>query len=198
MKTTGCFRENIQGEEYCPKERLYQRPLAHGWDNPCPSAEENLPCDLMNVAVEPPLLTDTHTLPSPVDRDASPFAHAPVISAYTRQDALDDGTLVLVPKATQEEYGITFSVALTRTVWEEYVAVPSSVEGFQDETGRLGDILLMFHLKARDCDESKLSFEVLVQQTAGEHPPITVQLKAVVDAGDYGHGAITIMLPHES
>jgi hypothetical protein len=103
-----------------------------------------------------------------------------------------------VPRTTHEEYGITFSVALTRAVWEEYVVVPSALKGVQDETGRLGDILLMFYLAARHCDESALIFEVLVQQTASDHPPLTVKLKAVVDAGDDGNGAITIMLPQES
>ena len=60
----------------------------------------------------------------------------PVISAYSRAQAIDDGFLVDVSD-TAREAGFSIPVALTRTVWNRLVAIPEGYQGFQDERGRL-------------------------------------------------------------
>lgn len=65
----------------------------------------------------------------------------PVISAYSRAQAIEDGVLVDVT-ATAKEAGYRWPVALSRTVWAQYVEVPKGVQ-CQDEAGRLWDILWM-------------------------------------------------------
>ena len=66
----------------------------------------------------------------------------PIISAYTRQQAISDGILVDVT-TTAKEAGFSIPVALTRTVWTRLVALPEGYRGFQDESGRLWDVLHM-------------------------------------------------------
>ena len=64
----------------------------------------------------------------------------PLISEYSRAQALDDGVLVDV-STTAREAGIRFPMALTRAVWESCVEVPRNAKGqpvpCQDEQGRL-------------------------------------------------------------
>ena len=64
----------------------------------------------------------------------------PVISEYSRAQAIEDGVLVDVSE-TAREAGIRFPLALTRAVWESCVEVPRNRKGqpvpCQDEPGRL-------------------------------------------------------------
>ena len=53
---------------------------------------------------------------------------AEVIDAYTRAQALEDGVLVDVSEMAKEA-GIKFPVALTATVYGQYVEVPEGVTG---------------------------------------------------------------------
>ena len=62
------------------------------------------------------------------------------ISIYTRAQAIEDGVLVDV-SVTAREAGFKFSVAITRTVWDGYVVPDKRARYYQDEMGRLWDIL---------------------------------------------------------
>jgi hypothetical protein len=64
-----------------------------------------------------------------------------IIYTYTRAQAIADGYQIEVTK-TADEAGIRFPVFITRSVFDNYVAVPEGVTG-QDEAGRLWDILWM-------------------------------------------------------
>src|SRR5262249_20013183 len=76
----------------------------------------------------------------PADLDGESL-FGPVILAYTRRQAFEDGVIIDVTE-TAKEAGFRIPVALTSAVWAEYVAVPEGVE-CQDEVGRLWDILWM-------------------------------------------------------
>ena len=81
-------------------------------------------------------------------------AFGPAISTYTRAQAIEDGILVDVSD-TAREAGFNIPVALTRTVWERLVALPEGYRGFQDERGRLWDVLWMarhYALRASNSD----------------------------------------------
>lgn len=127
------------------------------------------------------------------EREAGESDFGKVIFAYSRQQALADGVLVDVSEMATEA-GVHYPVALTRAVWERYVAVPDAVP-WQDEKGRLWDILWMFRCQARGNAGSEAHFELLVQNEPGEAAPVT--LKAVCGPGDEGEPVITIMLPEE-
>jgi hypothetical protein len=84
-----------------------------------------------------------------------------LIYSYTTKQAVEDGLLVLIPAATSKEAGITFPVYLSKAVWDKYVEVPASMEGEQDVSGRLWDILWMFRMAARKVSGSYLEFEFI-------------------------------------
>ena len=114
-----------------------------------------------------------------------------VIFRYTREQAINDGVLVDVTE-TAKEAGFSVPVAVTRTVWDEYIK-PSEEEreSGQDEDGRLWDTLFMLFVEIRRASEKpELKYKVLY---SGEE----VELKAVISPGDYGEPVVTIMLPHE-
>ena len=73
---------------------------------------------------------------------AATASFGPVIFAYTRLQAIADGVLVDVT-TTASEAGFTIPVAVTRTVWTRLIALPEGYRGFQDESGRLWDVLHM-------------------------------------------------------
>jgi hypothetical protein len=118
----------------------------------------------------------------------------PVISAYSRAQAIEDGVLVDVSEMGREA-GIKYPIALTFAVWAEYVEVPLGVE-CQDEQGRLWDILQMFRVAAKQSGGcSELRFQVLVRNDNTAPKPVT--LKAICGPGDTTEPVLTIMLPDE-
>src|SRR5438552_19116883 len=86
---------------------------------------------------------------------------AEVISVYTRAQAREDGVLIDVSEMAKEA-GIKFPVALTATVYGQYVEVPEGIKG-QDKTGRLWDFLWMFRRAAATFDGSTLLFKLHVR-----------------------------------
>lgn len=115
-----------------------------------------------------------------------------VIYQYTRAQALEDGVLVDVSELAREA-GIRWPVALTQTVWAEYVAVPDGVTG-QDETGRLWDVLSRFRNTVRHRGGgSELRFKLYVKNHERRAAEL-VELKAHCGPGDNGEPVITIML----
>ncbi len=121
---------------------------------------------------------------------------AEVIYAYTRAQAIEDGVLIDVSSVAKEA-GIKFPVAMTSTVWGEYVEVPEGVS-CQDERGRLWDILWMLRCNAKRGGDT-VFFKLYVRNHNRER--LTgrdlVTLKAVCGAGDTPEPVITIMLPDE-
>jgi hypothetical protein len=84
-----------------------------------------------------------------------------------------------------KEAGIKFPVALTATVFGQYVGVPEGVTG-QDVTGRLWDILWMFRSAAAKFRGDTLFFKLYVRNHDGELDSRRdlVTLKAVCGPGD--------------
>lgn len=124
---------------------------------------------------------------------SQPDLFGEVISSYSRAQAIDDGSLVDV-STTAKEAGITYPVAMARTVWTKYVEVPKGVQG-QDEAGRLWDILWMFRIAARRESGAEILFSLLVRNNNKRPEP--VDLKAICGPGDDAAPVITIMLPDE-
>ena len=120
-----------------------------------------------------------------------------LISTYSRAQAIEDGVLVDVT-AEARETGIKLPTALTREVWESFVALsPAAIEACNDERGRLHDILWLFRCAAARAprDVSELRFELYVVTTKPE--PELVTLKAICGPGDDEAPVITILLPEQ-
>jgi hypothetical protein len=126
--------------------------------------------------------------------ESSDDLFGPVVSAYTRAQAIADGVLVDVSEMAHEA-GIKYPTALTAAVWAQYVSVPAGVDG-QDESGRLWDILNMFRFAVKRSPQgTELLFEVLVRNDNTAPKPVT--LKAICGPGDTPEPVLTILLPHE-
>lgn len=128
------------------------------------------------------------------DEDGSPFGS--IISRYTREMAIDDGTLVEVPRETTREVGIKFPVALTAAAWTECVEWPARLGTEQSESGRLWDVLWMMRGPMRAAQGSEVLFQLYVRAPGKEAPTLRT-LKAVCGPGDDLEPVITVMLPEE-
>ena len=117
-----------------------------------------------------------------------------VISVYTRAQAIEDGVLVDV-STTAREAGITFPVAVTRTVFDHYITPdPRSIKFGQSVEGRLWDALWMLRNAAK---RGGGTIHYNVYFIMKERQSRLVQLKAVCGPGDDAEPVITIMLPEE-
>ena len=124
------------------------------------------------------------------------------LSAYTRAQAIDDGVLVDASE-TAREAGFNIPVAVTRTVWNRLVALPDNYQGFQDERGRLWDVVSMArHYALCASDRDRVTMCVLVRDIRKDlHDSTRPSRKhfAIVAIGsdDDGRPAITIMFPED-
>lgn len=109
-----------------------------------------------------------------------------VISAYSREDAIQDGLLIDVTDAAKKA-GIKYPVAATRNLWERYI-------NHEDKDARLWDLLWLFKLKAMHESSDELSFNVTF---TNDNPKELVRLWAVCGPGDLLEPVITIMLPED-
>lgn len=133
-----------------------------------------------------------------------------VLYAYTRAQAIDDGTLIDVTD-TAREAGIKFPTALTSAVWADYVAVPEELKGQQDEMGRLWDILWLLACSVRSgrITGDIGTFQVIIAKPdrgdwrsnetphEGSRTHRLVTLKAVCGPSDDGSPCISVMRPDE-
>ena len=129
-------------------------------------------------------------------------AFGPVIDAYTRAQAIEDGVLVDVSE-TAREAGFNIPVAVTRTVWNRLVAVPEGYLGFQDERGRLWDVVSMARYYARRAsDRDRVIMCVLVRDIRkdlrdSDRPPRKHFPIVAIGAGDQGEAVVTVMFPDD-
>ena len=126
----------------------------------------------------------------------------PVVFAYTRRQAIDDGILVDVSD-TAREAGFTIPVAVTRTVWTRLVALPERYRGFQDEAGRLWDVLCVarhYSLSAPDKDRVTICVsvrDILRDLRDSNRPPRRHFPILAIGGGDDAEPVITIMFPED-
>lgn len=123
-----------------------------------------------------------------------------VIHSYTRAQALEDGVLVDVT-ATAREAGFRIPVDMTRTAFDDCVTwseEDTRRQTYQDESGRLWDVLWMASLAARRGGYSRMSYTLYRVPRGGRaaRPKLT-RLDMICGPGDAGEPVITIMLPGE-
>lgn len=140
-----------------------------------------------------------------------------VIHSYTRAQAIEDGVLIDVSE-TAAEAGFKFPVAVTQAVYEKYVEWTEKDtkqhETYQDESGRLWDVLFMLHVAistgSNRADNPKVErgityvgetilyrFLCVPRGPSKVSEPLEFVLKAHVGPGDNLEPVITIMLPEE-
>ena len=136
------------------------------------------------------------TLPSLVDHNDN----WPLISTYSRAEALEDGALVDVTP-TAYEAGFRYPVAVTQAL--QAMLEPGKAEQAlgQSYAGRLWDVLWLASLTARRSQGSRFTFQVILAKACTDaddglaHSETT--LVAVCSPGDQGEPVITIGLPED-
>ena len=128
----------------------------------------------------------------------NPFGET--IYAYTRTQAIEDGELVDVSKMAKEA-GFRVPVAVTRSVWGQYIEWTDNdtdKQTIQDQPGRLWDVLWMLRFAYLSNKSEFLIYTLhIVPRDGHSKKPVLVKLKAILGGGDEGEPVITIMLPHE-
>ena len=128
-----------------------------------------------------------------------------VISTYTRAQSIEDGFLIDVSEVAREA-GFTMPVAMTNGVWEDCVHWEdddTKRQTYQDEAGRLWDVLSMASMAIRSANRhghegSTLGYSLRRVPRGGRgRMPRKRILKLVVGPGDHAEPVITIMLPNE-
>lgn len=120
-----------------------------------------------------------------------------MIYAYTRAQAIDEGSLIDVTDLARDA-GFKVPVALTAKVWSDCVAWEQAREiAPQDETGRLWDVLTMARMAVRSqINVHRARFSVL-RIASGHLRPSRARLDVLIGSGDQGEPVITIMQPEE-
>lgn len=131
------------------------------------------------------------------------WAGAEVISTYTRAQAIEDGALVDVT-ATAQEAGFCRPVAMTAAAWADAVAWNESNGEYQDEKGRLWDVVFMASIAVRRnrgrhaADTDRLPFVLYrIPNVPDAMEPNELVLTIAIGGGDSGEPVMTIMLPGE-
>ena len=126
----------------------------------------------------------------------------PAISHYSRAQAIEDGILVDVSE-TAREAGFTIPVAVTRTVWNRLVALPQGYRGFQDEAGRLWDVLWMArHCALGSSNSDRVTMCVHVRDIRKDlrdsnRPPRKHFPMVAIGSGDADEPVVTIMFSED-
>ncbi len=132
------------------------------------------------------------------DNDVSPFGD--VIYAYTRAQAIEDGTLVNVTEMAKEA-GKKYPTAVTEALWNGYIEPTEQLKDQgQSMQGRLWDVLFLFTLAAKTSPKgcSELFYKVNFLMENGDSCKLeTVTIKAVCRPGDDSAPCITLMLLNE-
>ena len=130
--------------------------------------------------------------------DAAPVVEdleMPLIYAYTRAQALEDGVLADVSDLAREA-GFVWPVALTAAVWSIVEDIPRRYCAWQTVEGRLYDVLWMAYCAIRSAEHHGTELRYTLLLDHGRHRYLT--LKLVTGPGDHGEPVVTIMLPDES
>lgn len=123
-----------------------------------------------------------------------------LIYAYTRANAIADGTLVDVSEVAGKA-GFRIPVAMTAAAWADCVAwtdADSDRQTHQEESGRLWDVLWMSSLAARRAQGARSPFQFYRVPRGGRatRPRLTT-LHLHIGPGDAGEPVITILMPNE-
>ena len=125
----------------------------------------------------------------------------PVISSYSRAQAIEDGILVDVSE-TAREAGFKVPVAMTAAVWADCVewtpADNTRKRHCQDQAGRLWDVVWMAMQAAKRNAGAELRYTLhrVPREGMGMRARL-VALRMTIGPGDTAAPVITIMLPSE-
>jgi hypothetical protein len=131
----------------------------------------------------------------------------PPIHVYTVADGVADGSMIEAPASDVDEAGYRLPVTFTRAAWTDLVKWDDNP--FQDEAGRLWDVLTMVRAAARRaCADpgSRHAFQLVRvpyltasgARSRAEQPRLTTAHVVAQGYDRAGRPCLTILLPQES
>jgi len=138
---------------------------------------------------------DTLQLAHPESEDP---LFSPMIYAYTRAQAIQDGVLVDVTE-TSKEVGFKLPVAITEALHNRLTPTKADASLGQEYDGRLWDVLWLaaFRIKLADRGTDTVTFMLEQQEVeakSGQPQKVDLRLRAVCGPGDEGESVVTIGL----
>jgi len=121
----------------------------------------------------------------------------PVISVYTRKQAIEDGVLIDITEAARQ-FGFMLPFAITSNLHQQYVAPPQDVQDIpgQSEEERLARLLNQAWIAA--CSEKQTNHVVFGMMFLMEPEEFeTSNIWLIIDGGDDGQPVLTLMLPED-
>ena len=138
-------------------------------------------------------------MPQEPENSQHPFAGAPVVSSYSRAQAIEDGVLIDVTE-TAKEAGFRYPAAITEGVMTQVVLPPEkAVAAGESASGRLWDVIWMCLCAVRRINKNhpddEVYFEVLATDQFGAKQ--LHHLWSQCGPGDTAEPVITIMMQGE-
>ena len=155
---------------------------------------DSLPTPVISNKPEEPSPADATT---PIASDASEDSDdtEPAAARVPFQQALDAGSLIDVT-ATAKQLGLSFSVTVTKPLWETGIAAEQTNE--QDQSARLRDVLMAFRLRlaTHPTIAPLVDFPALLAFPHGGIPQ-PVPLFALIQPDQDNKAMVTLLLPTE-
>lgn len=144
-----------------------------------------------------------------MDTMSSLFEDAPIIHAYTVEQAVADGLFTETPTSLRREAGYRVPVVFSRDAWDYAVTWDDDDDRLQDETGRLWDVLWMCKraaMRAAHDPGERFAFRVYAVprltksgNRSRAESPVRHRLEVVAQAyNTTGALCLTILLPGEN
>lgn len=119
---------------------------------------------------------------------------APIISSYTRAQAIEDGFLVDLDQFDGARGHFKYPLACTAAVWAIIEKAVNNPKWANDYNGVIHDLCWMSKVHAKALDPTTRLFGVIIRG-AGRRSNYT--FKIVCGPGDTAEPVLTIMLPEE-
>jgi len=122
-----------------------------------------------------------------------------VISAYSREQAIEDGVLIDIPTNLCREAGIVVPCAMTAGLFSHISVTEQDKKLGQSLNGRLWDLLNNFRMAIKLSGAGmtdQLTFSLIIASATPNRKRI-VLVKSIIGAGDNREPVITFLLPNE-
>lgn len=124
---------------------------------------------------------------------------ATIISAYSRQQAIEDGVLIEIPQSLSREAGVTVPCVVTAGLFGQLNISEQDKSLGQSLNGRLWDLLNNFRMAIKLSGAGmtdQLTFSLIIASATPNRKRV-ILVKSIIGAGDSGEPVITFLLPNE-
>ena len=158
---------------------------------PVPPPSEEIVAPLPGDEPPAPALGNSHA-PQNAGQEVDPSFPAQI----PLQQALDAGSLIDVTP-TAKQVGLSFSVTVTKPLWETGIAAGQANE--QEQSARLRDVLMAFRLRlaAHPTMAPLIDFPALLAFPHGGVPQPVPLFALVQQPDEHNQATVTLLLPRE-